>query len=382
MTDKVANPHDAFFKHYLSQPAVAVDFLRQHLPVEVAALRDLTQLRLEKDSFVDEHLRGAFSDLIYSTVTEEQTPVRIALLCEHKSYPDPWVTFQVLRYQVGYWVREFDRVQAASPAEEPRRTGRPTLTPLLVLLVYHGRAEWKVPLRFAQQLSGMADPTTPLAQVLARYVPDFEPHFINVSTLDDNAIQGEVVTRLFVLVLKHIFDHSLGGRLDEILRLASEVIRQPSGMEMVMTLLRYIGRSAVKLDKAEMAQKLLAYLPKEGGALMETMAQEWIDEGFAKGIEQGLAKGKQEGLALGKQEGKQEGIAEGKLAAQRQTLLRLIQWRFAPSEAEYTYYAAQLDQIANLDHLGQLVDHVLAIPTEAEFAHTFQGYLPETDVPQ
>jgi hypothetical protein len=210
--------------------------------------------------------------------------------------------------------------------------------------------------------------------VLARYVPDFEPHVINVSTLDDAAIQGEVVTRLFVLVLKHIFDHSLGGRLDEILRMASEVIRQPSGMEMVMTLLRYIGRSAVKLDKAEMAQKLLAYLPKEGGALMETMAQEWIDEGFAKGIEQGLAKGKQEG--------KQEGIAEGKLAAQRQTLLRLIQWRFAPSEAEYTYYAAQLDQIANLDHLGQLVDHVLAIPTEAEFAHTLQGYLPETDVPQ
>jgi hypothetical protein len=27
---------------------------------------------------------------------------------------------------------------------------------------------------------------------------------------------------------------------------------------------------------------------------METMAQEWIDEGFAKGIEQGLAKGKKE----------------------------------------------------------------------------------------
>jgi hypothetical protein len=130
--------------------------------------------------------------------------------------------------------------------------------------------------------------------VLARYVPDFEPHVINVSTLDDAAIQGEVVTRLFVLVLKHIFDHSLGGRLDEILCMASEVIRQPSGMEMVMTLLRYIGRSAVKLDKTEMAQKLLAYLPKEGGALMETMAQEWIDEGFAKGIEQGLAKGKKE----------------------------------------------------------------------------------------
>jgi hypothetical protein len=210
--------------------------------------------------------------------------------------------------------------------------------------------------------------------VLARYVPDFEPHVINVSTLDDAAIQGEVVTRLFVLVLKHIFDHSLGGRLDEILRMASEVIRQPSGMEMVMTLLRYIGRSAVKLDKAEMAQKLLAYLPKEGGVLMETMAQEWIDEGFAKGIE----KGKQEGLA----EGLAEGIEKGKLAAQRQTVLRLIQWRFAPTEADFARYAAQLDQITNLDQLTQLVDHVLTIPTQAEFAQTLQSYLSEADAPQ
>jgi hypothetical protein len=168
MIDNVANPHDAFFKQYLSQPAVAMDFLRQHLPAEVVALRDLTQLQLEKDSFVDEHLRGAFSDLIYSTVTREQTPVRIALLCEHQSYPDPWVTFQVLRYQVGYWVQEFDRVQAEPPPDAesgaaPRRTSRPMLTPILVLLVYHGRAAWQVPLRFAQQLSGMDDPTPPLA---------------------------------------------------------------------------------------------------------------------------------------------------------------------------------------------------------------------------
>ena len=76
MTDKVPNPHDAFFKHYLSQPAVAVDFLRQYLPGEVLTLIDLTQLRLEKDTFVDEKLRGHFSDLIYSTVTRFNTALQ------------------------------------------------------------------------------------------------------------------------------------------------------------------------------------------------------------------------------------------------------------------------------------------------------------------
>lgn len=64
MSDKLVNPHDAFFKHYFSQPAVAADFLRHHLPAEVTALLDLGQLRLEKDSFVDEKLRSYFSDMI------------------------------------------------------------------------------------------------------------------------------------------------------------------------------------------------------------------------------------------------------------------------------------------------------------------------------
>ena len=32
MANEPVNPHDAFFKQYLSHPQVAVDFLRQHLP--------------------------------------------------------------------------------------------------------------------------------------------------------------------------------------------------------------------------------------------------------------------------------------------------------------------------------------------------------------
>ncbi len=316
----MTNPHDAFFKQYLSQPNVAVDFLRQHLPGEVTELLDLSQLRLEKDSFIDEKLRGYFSDLIYSTVTNYKTSLRVAFLCEHKSYPDEWVDFQAMRYQVGYWVQEFDLLHAEQTQSEGRAKRKQTLTPILVLLVYHGKEEWNVELRFARHFSGMEDPNSPLSKVLGRYIPDFEPHFVNLSTIADEAIQGEVVTQLFVMVMKHIFDPGLGGNLDKVLKLASEIIRQPSGMEMVMGLLRYIGRSAVKIDKAEMTQKLIAYLPKEGGILMETMAQEWIEEGKKEGIDigkkEGIDIGKKEGIDIGKKEGidigKREGIDIGK----------------------------------------------------------------------
>ena len=372
MSDKLVNPHDAFFKQYLSQPTVAADFMRHHLPAEVTALLDLSQLRLEKDSFVDEKLRSYFSDLIYTTVTKPTetttaTPVSIALLAEHKSYPDMWVDFQVLRYKVGYWVREFEAIEAAQKKQRtientrlsPSRT---TLTPIIVLLVYHGQATWQIPLRFARHLTGMEDPDAPLAQVMGRYVPDFEPHFVNISTLADEAIRGEVATRLLVTVLKYIFREGLDGHLDEILAMASEVLQQPSGLEMVMALLRYISRSAVKLDRAEITQKLLTYLPKEGGVLMETLAQEWIEEGKSIGFD----LGKKEGIDVGKREG---------IDAQQQTLLRLLQWRFALTAEAQQHYVQQVVRIHNLEHLLQLVDQALTLSSITQFDQALATYL-------
>ena len=393
MSDKLVNPHDAFFKQYLSQPAVASDFLRHHLPAEVVALLDLQHLRLEKDSFVDEKLRSYFSDLIYTAMTHDANPVAVALLAEHKSYADDWVDFQVLRYKVGYWVREFEaieaevekqRAEAKSAAEAglppPLRTKpRTTLTPILVILVYHGKEEWQIPLRFARHLTGMTDPDAPLSRVMGRYVPDFEPHFVNVSAMTDDAIRGEVKTRLMLTVLKYIFDDRLDGRLGEILAMASEVLRQPSGIEMVMALLRYITRSAVKLNRTEITQQLLAYLPKEGGFLMETLAQEWIDEGksigFDLGKKEGIDIGKKEGIDIGKKEGIAQGLGQG-IAAQRQTLLHLLQWRFPLAPAAQQTYAQQVARIDNLDHLLQLVNQLLTSQDTTDFDQAFLSYLP------
>lgn len=147
MVNEPVNPHDAFFKQYLGIAQVAADFLRHHLPAPVAAQLDLTSLQLEKDTFVDEQLRNHFSDLVYRTVTTAQTPVAIALLFEHKSYPDEWVDFQLLRYQTNLWQQEFQQIQAeyaAAKAEGNARSPKPrTLTPILppVGLSWAGRLE-------------------------------------------------------------------------------------------------------------------------------------------------------------------------------------------------------------------------------------------------
>jgi hypothetical protein len=137
---------------------------------------------------------------------------------------------------------------------------------------------------------------------------------------------------------------------------------------MVMALLRYITWSAVKLNRTEITQQLLAYLPKEGGFLMETLAQEWIEEGKTIGFD----LGKKEGIDIGKK----EGVAQGMVTAQRQTLLHLLQWRFPLAPAAQQTYAQQVARIDNLDHLLQLVNQLLTSQEITDFDQALLSYLP------
>jgi predicted transposase/invertase (TIGR01784 family) len=92
------NPHDHFFKASWSRPEVAKGFLTHYLPAEVRAVLDLNTLRLSKDSFIDEALQGHYSDLLYHVERYSGQGVYVYVLMEHKSYPDRWTVFQLLRY--------------------------------------------------------------------------------------------------------------------------------------------------------------------------------------------------------------------------------------------------------------------------------------------
>jgi predicted transposase YdaD len=51
MANEPINPHDAFFKQFLSYPQVAADFLRRHLPAAVFVVRCENLRRLPLDDW-------------------------------------------------------------------------------------------------------------------------------------------------------------------------------------------------------------------------------------------------------------------------------------------------------------------------------------------
>jgi predicted transposase YdaD len=229
------NPHDAFFKQFLPKPEIAADFLTQPLPGEVLGRLDLATLEEQKESFIDEELRRHFSDILCRVAsiqlpgnltgtfrgavhlqtisepskynkcrsslmqseslrqvkTKQGKPLYIYQLFEHKSEPDRGVAFQLLRYKVRIWEKEWAKTHR--------------LSPIMALVVYHGVAQWMIPQHFTAFFQ-WAEDEPGRATLLRVYLPEFSYHLVDLSALSDEESQGGVWLRVFELLLKHIFD--------------------------------------------------------------------------------------------------------------------------------------------------------------------------------
>lgn len=83
----------------MSRPEAARDFIEIHLPSELRAICDLSTLKLEPTSFIEDDLRPYYSDLLWSLKTA-QGDGYIHLLVEHQSSPDVHMGFRLMRYAI------------------------------------------------------------------------------------------------------------------------------------------------------------------------------------------------------------------------------------------------------------------------------------------
>ena len=92
-------PHDSVFKAFLTDPDTARDFLTIHLPPALLAVCDLDTLQLSSGSFIEEHLRPFFSDVLYALKTQHGDGY-VYTLIEHQSSPDKNMAFRMMRYAI------------------------------------------------------------------------------------------------------------------------------------------------------------------------------------------------------------------------------------------------------------------------------------------
>jgi predicted transposase/invertase (TIGR01784 family) len=285
---ELTNPHDRFFKEVFGRPEVAADFLQHYLPPELGRLLDPDPRawRLRPGSFVDRDLRAHESDLLYQARLRDGTDTLAYVLFEHKSWPERLVALQLLRYLVQI-------------AERDARAGRPLL-PVLPIVVYHGQAPWRVPSNSDALFTGPDE--------LRPYWPTFRFEVIDLSHLHESEIAGAVMTRAAARLLASIYDPDLRDELPDILGLLRELEDEREALAMLRTMMAYVARASEAVTQEDMERAIRSALPDQGGDIVPTMAEKWLQQGIERGVAQGTARGRELGLEQGLRDGLLGGI--------------------------------------------------------------------------
>ena len=263
--NKIHNPHDKFFRELFSRKEEAKNFLQGVLPLDLIRKLDLNSLEIEKTSYLDEYLQTYFSDMVYTCTYNDQVPIKVAFLFEHKSYfpTEMPIQLQLLRYMLALWEHN---LKQQSP-----------LVPIIPIVLYHGKRQWEQkPLAhfFGEQLGLM------LEGQLARFLPGFDYILKDLSAYPDEEIKALfslVSLQTALLIMKKIFDTTLAEEIQKIGDAFNELLETKSGEKFYRTILLYLYNGTT-IDKQVIIMNMQKVSTK-AGALAQSAAEQLRKEG-------------------------------------------------------------------------------------------------------
>jgi predicted transposase YdaD len=311
--------HDSLVAHAFADVEHARGVLASALPPAIAARVDFSSLRPEKGSFVDEHLQGRATDLLYSARIGGREAL-IYFLWEHKSEPERLAPLQVLRYLVRIW----DQYLAALPVQ---RRGEIRRLPVIVpVVIHHGEDGWTTAVRFEELLDADED----MLAALGEHVPRLTLVLDDLWKQTDDALYARAATafaRLVLWALKHARGARWFADEERWKDLIATVLAEPDGVRALTALFRYIAQAS----PAATRERLRGLLPSDG---------------FAEAKEAVMNEFQQE-IADGERRGRAEGLREGKRDEAQRLVLKQLRLRFGelPDAAVSRIQAAELQEL-------------------------------------
>lgn len=286
-------PHDTLFKTFLTHPETARDFLDIHLPPALREVCDLSTLRLESGSFIEEDLRVYFADVLYSLKTARGEGF-VYCLVEHQSSQDRHIAFRIMRYAIAAMQRHLD-------------SGHEQLPLVIPVLFCHGRASpWTCAMNWTELFS---EPE--IARQL--YTGDFP--LVDVGALDDNDIMTHRRMAMLELLLKHARTRDLAELTEQLVTL---LLSGYTDNERLTTLLNWMLQTGDTTEPQAFLQELARRSPDYEDTLM-TIAQK-LEQ---KGRTEGRMEGRTEGIEIGEQRGIERGMQLGEQKGRKEEALKI-----------------------------------------------------------
>lgn len=266
-----SQPHDAFARCMLSDPAKAAAFFQGHLPPDIVAAADWSTLALQPASFVRQNLQQSHTDLLY-TVKVAGREVLLYLLLEHQTSVDALMPLRLLCY-----VTEVLRHHADEH-------GLP-LPPVLPFVLHQGPDRWTVSTQFRDLFELPKD----LESLLEAFLPTFEHALLDLTRFDpakeEHHPQMQVILQLMKAArekrLMEFFEWVARGEVEVRLLLREDLFRR---------CLLYAVHIDINLDVEGIARTLSTSNELQTEAM--SLAQKLRLEGRAEGRAEGMWSGK------------------------------------------------------------------------------------------
>ncbi|WP_048613883.1 Rpn family recombination-promoting nuclease/putative transposase, partial [Vibrio coralliirubri] len=243
MKKTTPTPHDALFKQFLTHPETAKDLLDIHLPAELREICDLTTLKLESGSFIEESLRPYYSDVLYSLKTSQGEGYVYALI-EHQSRPDKHMAFRLMRY-------------AIAAMQQHIEAGHEHLPLVIPLQFYHGQVS-----PYPYEMNWLKSFTNPvLAKAL--YTQDFP--LVDVTVISDDEIMQHRRIALLELVQKHARHRDLMEIMEPLVTLLLTDYTTDKQIQSLMSYLLQVGETN---NLEVLITSLASSVPKHEDTLM------------------------------------------------------------------------------------------------------------------
>ena len=319
--------HDAFCKEKLRDPDKAKELAKHLLKPETSILLDIDRLQIDPESYVDDELKQLFADVVYRIpVKESDEGIVVYILIELKTSNYKWTVFQLAKYVIRVWDREFKL------AETEKRLDTFLFPMVIPVIFHHGETAFVAPVELkalVRVIQGLEDYTLNMTSLL-----------FDVTPLTENELPEDIRLAAFLMVLQAVFSDDTKQKLLKILQKLLPYLHLAEVQKDWRDDLYYALTSAKNFSPQQCAE--VYQKANETGVV--TMSPVLIDqllaEGKAIGLEKGLEKGRIE------------------------TLIRILTKRLGkvPPDISDKLYA-----IHDLDVLGQLTDAALDCQSLDEF---------------
>ncbi len=263
---QVHQPDDRFFKSAMSDPEVAISYIKYFFP-EVARIADFESLSLENSIGIRPSLKQFEADVIYRCRFKGKGDDHFyfCLLFEHKSKPDPHVAVQV-----GFYIMELMFRAVRRGGQKPE--------PVLPLIFYNGKKKWE-PKTLMELFSDH-----PHLSTLEPYIPNFDFLYQDASSLSPEELLRLDLSYFRSAMMAMAFRY----RQHLIFQYIEPIFGGALGKEKIMAITTYllgVGERSEETFLEKLKNTALSVKPE----VMSTLEQ-ILERGRREGLDKGVFK--------------------------------------------------------------------------------------------